>query len=271
MLSHLNDILTNYVLPGLILAFGLCFLFVHVPDENGLRGYRMARRMMGVAYLAFFVALVIEAMGLQLHMPPAQQQMLMIATGIVQAFLFTFALTTLIDVQFFTWRRFWHELSVIALPTVLAFVLFHFSYYLNFLFSDSPFHLFLLLAAFYACILTRYVLFFRHRYREYKHRMAGYFSGDEWERMRWVRRSFYAAFSIGLLALLYAFMPSVLTSLLFTLVMATYYAAFGLHFINYAFTFHQIEPALSFEGLADDTESDTEGSAFLTPPHTTTH
>ena len=31
MLSLLNDILTSYVLPGLILAFGLCFLFIHIP------------------------------------------------------------------------------------------------------------------------------------------------------------------------------------------------------------------------------------------------
>jgi len=45
--------------------------------------------------------------------------------------------------------------------------------------------------------------------------MAGYFSGDEWERLRWVRRSFYTAFSIGILALLYALRPSVLTNLLF--------------------------------------------------------
>ena len=50
MLTHLSDILTYYVLPGLILAFGLCFQFIHVPqDEAGLRGYRMARRMMSYA------------------------------------------------------------------------------------------------------------------------------------------------------------------------------------------------------------------------------
>ena len=248
MLTHLNDILTYYVLPGLVLAFGLCFHFVHVPqDEAGLRGYRMARRMMGYAYLAFFVALVVEAMGVRLEVSPAQQQMMMVAMGIVQAFLFTLALTTLIDVQFFTWRRFWRELLLILLPTALAFALYH-------LFSLSGFHIFIFLLFFYAGILTRYVVLFRRRYSDYKHRMAGYFSGDEWERLRWVRRSFYTAFSIGLLALLYALRPSVLTNLLFTLVLATYYAVFCLRFINYAFTFHQIEPAITIDHAPSSVE-----------------
>ena len=82
MLTHLSDILTYYVLPGLILAFGLCFQFIHVPqDEAGLRGYRMARRMMSYAYLAFFVALVVEAIRVRLEVPPVQQQMMMVAMG----------------------------------------------------------------------------------------------------------------------------------------------------------------------------------------------
>ncbi len=256
MLTHLNDILTCYVLPGLILAFGLCFLFVHVPqDEAGLRGYRMARRMMSYAYLAFFVALVVEAMGVRLEMPPAQQQMLIVAMGIVQAFLFTMALTTLIDVQFFTWQRFGRELSLILLPTALVFAMYHLfgpsksplkGDFLPFLFKEESGGVFLLIV-FYAGILARYVVLFHRRYTDYKRRMAGYFSGDEWERLRWVRRSFYTAFSFGLLALLYALHPSLLTNLLFTLVLVVYYTVFCLRFVNYAFTFHQIEPAITID------------------------
>ena len=264
MLSLLNDILTNYVLPGLILAFGLCFLFVFVPEGTGLRGYRMARRMMGFAYLAFFVALIIEAMGLQLSMPPVLGQMMMVFMGIVQAFLFTFALTTLVDVQFFTWRRFVREFLLIGLPTATAFVAFPF--------FSRHLLLFALLAFFYGCKLIAYVLLFRRRYREYRFRMGNYFSADEWQRLRWVRRSFYFALSIGILALLYAIFPSVLTSLLFTLVMASYYAAFGIRFVGYAFTFQQIETAiatshstLNIDHLAtpEDTPSDNNGQSSM--------
>ena len=93
-----------------------------IPGREGLKGYRMARRMMGGAYIFFFAALVVEAFIVN-HTPlgstgdsPATQQMLMVTIGIVQAFLFTYALTTLIDVHFFTWHRFWREALLVLLP-----------------------------------------------------------------------------------------------------------------------------------------------------------
>lgn len=138
----INDILTTYALPGMILGFGLCFLAVMIPEREGLRGYRMARRMMGGAYIFFFVTLVVEAfivnhsflgsaadpstletaaqlpISLRGEVPSsATQQMLMVTICIVQAFLFTYALTTLIDVHFFTWRRLRREALLVFLPT----------------------------------------------------------------------------------------------------------------------------------------------------------
>lgn len=247
MLVLLNDILTNYILPGLIFALGFCFLFILVPDGTGLRGYRMARRMMGCGYLAFFIALMIEAMGLEMAMPIVIQQLIILSVGIMQAFLFTFALATLIDVQFFSWPRLVRQLIYVILPSIAAFVVY---------FYDSRYSsvIFIVLAVYYSYKLVGYVLSFRRRYREYKHRMADYFSSDEWERLRWVRRSFYTALSIGILALIYTLCPSMITSILFTLVLAGYYAVFGIRFINYAFTFHQIEAALRTEKSALNTE-----------------
>lgn len=134
------------------------------------------------------------------------------------------------------------------------------------LFDFSLLRLFTFSLFFYAGILIRYVILFHRRYTDYRHRMAGYFSGDEWERLRWVRRSFCMAFLIGILALLYALHPSALTNVLITLVLATYYAVFCLRFVNYAFTFHQIEPALSFDGPGLDTGSCTEEDGIITPP-----
>lgn len=247
MLVLLNNILNNYLLPGLIFGFGICFLFILVPDGTGLRGYRMARRMMGCGYLAFFIALMIEAMGLQTGMPIVIQQLIILSVGIMQAFLFTFALTTLIDVQFFSWHRLIRQLIYVIMPSIAAFVVY---------FYDSRYSsvIFIALAAYYSYKLMGYVLSFRRRYREYKYRMADYFSSDEWERLRWVRRSFYTALSIGILALIYTLCPSMITSIIFTLVLAGYYAVFGIRFINYAFTFHQIEAALNIGEPALNTE-----------------
>lgn len=237
MRAILNDILTSYMMLGLILCFGLCFLFIVMPKGEGLRSYRMARRMMGCSYLVLFVTLVAEAISVKLAIPTMQQQMLRITIGILQAFLFTFALTTLIDVQFFTVRRFVREAFFVILPSLAVFIL-------SLL---IPYHtvLFILLVLFYAYKLVEYVIIFSRRYHDYERRMADFFSDDERRRLLWVKRSFFTALSIGILAFAYALFPYALINLLFTLVMTIYYVFFGIRFINYAFSFQQIETALT--------------------------
>lgn len=66
MIELIHNILTLYALPGLILGIGFCFLFVMIPDKEGLNGYKMARRMMGYSYLICFLFLVIEGISLSL-------------------------------------------------------------------------------------------------------------------------------------------------------------------------------------------------------------
>ena len=258
MLTFINRLLSELVLPGMILSFGLCFLFIHIPERDGLKGYRMARRMMGVAYLMCFVALIVEAVSLTMVTPSALQQLIIVTIACLQAFFFTFALTTLIDVQFFTWRRTLFHLPAVLVVPVVAFLLLA-------IYPDSFFP-FLLPSLFYLCLLAFYVIHFRRRYRDYERRMANYFSDDERARLLWVKRSFYMSLFIGILALLYAFRPSVLTSLLFTVVMTCYYAAFAIRFINYAFTFQQIEPAMEAEVSSSD-ERDPLSNCLPPPPN----
>lgn len=242
MFSILNYILMTYALPGLVFCLGLCFCFIMVPNSKELNGYRMARRMMGCAYFLYFIALVASAIGVQVSMPPVLHQMHIIVIGIVQAFLFTFTLTTLIDVQFFTWRRFVRESLVIMFP-VIAICIAYWGIGLESRIASQT--LYLLLALFYLYKMVNYVIFFRRRYHEYEQRMEDFFSDNERQRLQWVNRSFFTALGIGVLALLYSFFPSAYTGVVFALTVIAYYAIFGIRFINYAFMFHQIEAALS--------------------------
>ena len=247
MIELIHNILTLYALPGLILGIGFCFLFVMIPDKEGLNGYKMARRMMGYSYLICFLFLVIEGISLSLAASSVLQQIIMITIGIFQAFLFTFALTTLIDVYFFTWRRFIREVIIILLPTLAAFmVLFICSNHYGFI-------AFLLLALFYLIKLVCYIVNFRNRYHDYERNISNYFSDDEHHRLEWVKKSFFTALTIGLLAFYHSLFPSLATSLIFTIVMGVYYTVFGIRFINYAFTFYQIETVM-VDSAADDNE-----------------
>lgn len=261
MLTLFNDILSTYALPGIVLGFALCFFFIRIPPCEGLRGYSMARRMMGWCYIALFAALVAEGVSVKMSSPTLLLQLIMVTIGILQAFLFTFALTTLTDVQFFTWRRFVRESVAVVLPALAAFAVYAFSEHASLSIVSPATVAFLVLSVFYAFLLASYVLHFNRRYHDYERRMADYFSDDERERLFWVLRSFYSALAIGVLALLYATYPCELTSLVFSLVLAVYYSIFGIRFINYVFTFHQIEAALSADSTIAESNAPADGDA----------
>lgn len=234
------SLLSTYILPGLVLAFGLVFFLLNIPSREGLKGYRMARRMMGCSYLLFFVALLAEGFLLpsSTHQSGLFQQLIIITIGILQAFFFTFALTTLIDVHFLQKPRLLRETLVVILPCLAAFV--------AAVIVPSSFLIPLFLTIFYCAKLVDYAIRFFRRYRDYENRMSNFYSDDERKRLEWVRNSFFASLTVGVLALLYSFSPTSLpVALLFTLGVAAYYAVFAIRFLNYTFTFQQMETALT--------------------------
>ena len=258
MFELIHNIFAFYTLPGLILGLGLCFLFISVPDNKQLIGYRKARLMMGWSYLVCFAFLVVESISLSLTASSVLQQIIMITIGIFQAFLFTFALTTLIDVKFFTWQRFIREAVIILMPAIAAFIIF---FTCN---ENIGYIAFILLALFFLFKLVSYVVHFRHRYHDYERRMSNFFSDDERQRLQWVRRSFFAALTIGVLALMYSLFPYLVTSMIFSVVMGVYYTIFGIRFINYSITFSQIEFAMT-EGVKEDDEFNDKSNETTNP------
>jgi hypothetical protein len=71
-----------------------------------------------------------------------------------------------------------------------------------------------------------------------------YFADREAGRLHWVAFSFYAALTIGLLALLSALFMSHISALFFSGVSACFYAFFAVRFFRYGFGFQSIEPAM---------------------------
>lgn len=256
MLQLLHNILTIYVLPGMILALGLCLLFIntgHYPPEKlfWLRGYQLARRLMGCSYLVFFATLLTELLTIEQSTPPMLQQIIMVSISILQAFLFTHALITLLDVRFFTWRRLLVNAWQPIIPPLAAIII-CFTYM-----KPTAQAAFLALTLYYGILLVNYVLFFNHYYRAYKQRMGNYFSDGERHRLLWVRRSFYASLSIGILALAYSIHPTTHTGIIFTAAMGAYYAVFCIRFINYASHFFLIEEAMTYDILPTESEGET--------------
>lgn len=98
MLIFLYDLVTVYIIPGMMLAFGICLLFLSIPDKEGLKNYVFARKVMGVTFLVYCMALICEAVTREPLVGDLLNSMIVIAIGITQAFLFTYSLIALLDI-----------------------------------------------------------------------------------------------------------------------------------------------------------------------------
>ena len=240
------NILTTSVL---FLCLGLLLLFLDIPDSPLLGNYRRARKMMAGAYLFFAGVSIAEFLFSDVSYGTSVRmlQTIFLAIAVSQALLFTLALMALLEVRF-PGRRF---IIREALPVVL-FIGAIFAVYA--VASDCVFAVaFYLFSGLYALLLWRYTRMFLACYRQFHAKMDNYFSDYEAERMRWVIFSFFAALTIGVMALMTAIFVSTLVAVLFAVVFNIFYFWFAIRFINYGSRFYTIENALD-----DNTENEIE-------------
>ena len=232
-------ILDAFFAPGILLGMAVCLFFLAIPAKPALRNYRVARYVMGAAYLFYALCIYLEY-----HVFDAGNDALsrpiILSIASIQAFLFTFTLITLIRLNFVTLPRVLCELLPIVVATIALFVAF--IYY-----PGVTLWAFGLYGLFYVGLLARYVVVFTREYRRYEAQMDNFFTDQDSRRLHWVKRSFYIALAIGVLALVYALALVTPIATLFMAVVIVFYAAFGVRFINYALQFQSIETAITAE------------------------
>lgn len=238
MLIFLYNLLAAYIIPGMMLAFGICLFFLTIPDKEELKNYVFARKVMGVTFLVYCAALICETFSQQSLVGDLLNSMIVIAIGITQAFLFTYSLIALLDISFFTKRTAFNETLVVAASIAVAFVLFAVCP------QDSRQFVFYGFSLFYLLLMARYVALFRRYYKHYRQLVDNYFSDDERQRLHWVPVAFYSAFGVGIIALMFAWLISPLTQLLFMLTVVVYYSVFAVRFMNYVYIFPKIKEPL---------------------------
>jgi AraC-like DNA-binding protein len=242
-MEQLYRILDAFFAPGILLGIAVCLFFLAIPPKPALRNYRVARYVMGAAYLFYALCIYLEYHVLGMGGDELSRPIIL-SIASVQAFLFTFTLITLIHLNFVTSGRLLLELVPIVVMSVALFVP-------NLYGSELAQWAFWLFVLIYVGLLARYVILFRREYRRYEMQMDNYFSDEDARRLHWVKRSFYIALTIGVLALVYALMPVAPVASVFMAVVIVFYTAFGVRFINYALHFPAIETAITAD---DDVE-----------------
>ena len=260
-MNELHNILSVFIIGGLLLSCGMMFIFGFIPADPLLGNYRKARYAMAGAYL-FFLAVEILQYFIGNSSGPSVSflQTVTLAIAAPQAFLFTFAMLALLEVRFPGWRYMFGEAAVVLIFVAAAFVAYVF----------CPASIFgvgiYVLAGIYALLLVRYTRLFIESYRQFSRRMDNYYSDEEAGRLRWVAVSFYCSLTIGIMALLLALSGSLLMALAFLAAVLVYYLYFAIRFLNYPYLFQaMIEQAVENETVAEaqpDGSVKTGSSAF---------
>lgn len=247
MIVEICRIIQLFIIPGILLGMSICFFFLSIPQKAGLHNYRVARKVMGLAYFFYAVGLFSEQYFLEGEVNLPFSQLITIVISCTQAFLFTYTLITLINIRFITSSKILREILLIVALSGAMFILYTYI-------PTQLFQIFIyLFALFYVVLLIRYVFLFNREYHDYVARMDEFFSNDENHRLHWVHLSFYASLGIGVFALVYALYPIPIISLAFMATVVIFYAMFGVRFINYAFAFQTFEAAIEqYEGASEE-------------------
>ncbi|MDR0603195.1 MAG: helix-turn-helix domain-containing protein [Bacteroidales bacterium] len=257
-MHELYDIISIFMTGALVLTCGLILLFTVKPEIPLLSNYRKARYALACAYLFFFLVNVIEYMfsnKSEENIPLLQTITLTIAAS--QALLFTFVMLSLLEVRFPGWRYILREIIPVILLFIIVFVVYIFCSHEFFAFAFYGF------TGLYILLLVRYTRLFLRSYRQFRYRMNNYYSDEQAEHLRWVSFSFFAALTIGIMALFSVIFMSMFGALIFTFVCDIFYTFFAIRFINYAHQFHIIAQAMNTDEI-EDTDILTEIKVELT-------
>lgn len=217
-----------------ILVMGVCLLVMSMPQGAQLRNYRISRRLLAVAYIILAVQSIAGAFwDERIHAETI--------TPLLQACLFTYALITLLNHDYFTRRRVLWQLVVICLIIVLII--------LNLYILPAPVKaLSYLITAAYFGLFAYYVWIFYCEYRNYKRRADNFYAGGERNQLRWTVQIFVIAAGIGAVAGIVDGDDFVFW--IFIAVYTLVYVYMAIRYINYVALFYHIAPAVA--GIQDE-------------------
>lgn len=247
-MEQLYHIIDTFFAPGILIGLSVYLFFLYIPPRVALRSYRVARYVMGAAYLVYALCIYLEHNILSDAEGKALARPIILTVACFQAYLFTYTLINLISLNYLKLRNLLIELAIIIAITVTFFSI-HIIYP-----GTGSMWAFVTFALVYIALLARYVLLFNREYKHYTSLMDNYYSDDETRRLQWVKRSFYISLAVGVMALLYALMPTEAVGLVFISIVIVFYVVFGVRFINYALHFDFIESAITTDD-ADHEES----------------
>ncbi len=220
---------------GITLSFATAFIYLKIPDSEFLNSYRKSRNYIAGAY---FIMSILNALELIFNDASSDILFTRAVTVVIsswQTILFTYTFICLLSPIYFQKHKIYKEIILIIFLSLTLFATFVFS---NINVPSKALHISLLL---YGIMLIRNTRIFLKIYKHYNLHFDNYFSDNNNERIKWILYSFFSGLAIGTGALLLSFSDNLIHYNLFTICFTSYYAYFGIKFINYTYEFKNIQ------------------------------
>jgi len=218
--------------------FSICFIRLKVPKKDSLRNYRISRNVMSFAYFFVGTLNIVELYYISDEPDIGFSSLVTLIVAAFQAILFTFTLLALIDLDFVSKQKIFREFLPVSLFTITAFI----TYFADFMhIYRLVYYIFIV---YYVSLIIRFSFTFFKSYRLYVQKIDNFFSVQEANRLRWVRTAYFAAMTIGIVALLSLYLNEAF-AILFNILYVSFFVYFGIRFINYVFIFQEIETAIT--------------------------
>ncbi len=240
------------VMGCIVMAF--VFLALPLPTGKGIIKYRVSLQFLAGAYLLLaLLKIYILVFNIKFINLISIESLIISA---LQAILFTFALITLINPQLITLRYLYKKITPLIIlllislcaskwwgnPVITTFSL------LNELIWHPTVLAREIILVYYVYLLFVLTNEFRTQEKKYQHEINNYFSDNSTLQLTWVKYCFYAALTIGLIALLSFLIVSEVFSVILDGLFTLFYLLFGIFYIQYPRTFVYIEPAIISTG-----------------------
>lgn len=229
-------ILYYYSLVALCIAtsiLGLLFLTQFNENREAMRNYRIAKRLLAIAFFIVAIGNLVELFGhTNKPIDTANQgfflsQIITLSISVTQAFIFTLVCVMLLDPKNIQSKQLKRQIIAIVLYVAVAVVS-----YILLPISAAKISIFLL-SIIYCIVLIYFTVFFIHRYRSFRRAMDNFYSDDIVTRMRWIAVVFYAALVIGIFSLVIIQHSNFEMSVVFNFTLLCFYTFFGVKLLNY--------------------------------------
>ena len=200
-------------------------------------GYRITLRNVIIALIAVTIVNILELFD---EYGIANFRFIIFMTlsvSTLQIFLFASTIFSMLDVQYYTKKRIWLEITPSLLFIAVGAFIYHFSTHQNLLIFFYFFSLFFVVQ------IIRYTIQFKKTEKETINKLDNFFSEEISKSLSWTRAAFAGLLTCCLLSLVSLVQNSIF-SLLFTVYYTGYYVYFVLHYLNYINLFQDMEPAL---------------------------